>query len=105
MAFALRRHSRFPIFSPVRYERGNRDGVGTVTNLFPLCWRVSGSLPLMPGDVCAFKVRLPTKQWISVAAGKVRWVRGEEYGIETLVMNTESQETLNTYLHERIKAL
>ena len=40
-----------------------------------------------------------------MAAGKVRWVRGEEYGIETLVMNTESQETLNTYLHERIKAL
>lgn len=105
MPFALRHHSRFPVFSPVRYERGDRDGVGTVTNISPLGWRISGSLSLMPGDVCALTVRLPTKRWVSVAAGKVRWVRGDECGIETLVMSDESHEILNAYLHERIKAL
>jgi len=76
MPFALRYHSRFPVFTTVRYESGNREGYGTVMNVSPLGWRVSGSLPLEPGDVCALTVRLPTKKWVSVAAGKVRWVRG-----------------------------
>ena len=35
----------------------------------------------------------------------VRWVRGEEAGIETLVMNEESEARLNTYILERVKAL
>jgi hypothetical protein len=51
------------------------------------------------------KVRLTVGKWIAVAAGKVRWVRGDECGIETLVMNTESEDALNAYLQERIKAL
>jgi hypothetical protein len=40
-----------------------------------------------------------------VAAGKVRWVQGEEAGIETLVMNKESEARLNAYILERIKGL
>lgn len=78
------------------YESANREGYGTVMNVSTLGWRVSGSLLLEPGDVCALKVKLPTKIWVSVAAGKVRWVRGDEAGafgeagIETLVMNEDT---------------
>jgi hypothetical protein len=102
---ALRHHYRFPVFGPVKYESASREGHGTVMNLSSLGWRVSGSLLLEAGDVCALKVKLPTKTWISVTTGKVRWVRGEEFGVETLVMNEESQERLNAYILERIKAL
>lgn len=105
MAFALRLHYRFPVFSPVRYEHANRDGHGTVTNLSSRGWRIHGTLPLQPGDVCSMKVRLAARQWIPVAAVKVRWVCDEECGVETLVINDVAQAQLNNYIHERVKAL
>ena len=103
--FALRHHYRFPVFGRVQYEHANREGYGTVMNVSSIGWRVSGSLSLEPGNVCTLIVKLPTKPWISVAAGKVRWTRGEEAGIETLVMSEESETRLNEYILERIKAL
>lgn len=51
------------------------------------------------------KIRLTARNWVAISAGIVRWVRGEEYGIETLVMTDESQEQLSDYIQERIKAL
>jgi len=43
-------------------------------------------------------VNLSIDQRVYVAAGIVRWVRGEEYGVETLVMDVESQEDVEDYL-------
>lgn len=105
MPFTLRHHSRFPIFSPMRYEVRLRDGYGTVTNLSPRGWRIHGDVPMKLGDVCSMKIRLTARNWVAISAGIVRWVRGEEYGIETLVMTDESQEQLSDYIQERIKAL
>jgi hypothetical protein len=48
---------------------------------------------------------LPTNQPIAVLAGVVRWVRGEDFGIETLAMNKTAHARLNTYIQERIQAL
>lgn len=105
MPYVFRPHRRFPIFSPARYEIRHGEGYGTITNLSSSGWRLHGSLPTKPGDVCSMKIRLAVGKWIAVAAGKVRWVRGDECGIETLIMSTESQTVLNAYLHDRIKAL
>lgn len=105
MPYVFRPHRRFPLFSPVRYQIQHREGYGTITNLSRNGWRLHGTLPARQGDVCSLKVRLAAQKWIAVAAGKVRWVRGDECGIETLVMNTESEAELNAYLQERIKAL
>jgi len=105
MSYVFRPHRRFPLFSPVRYEVQYREGHGTIMNLSRDGWRLHGNLPVKPGDVCSMKVRLAARKWIVVAAGKVRWVRGDECGIETLVMDTESEDALNTYLQERIKFL
>ena len=103
--FALRQHYRFPLFGQMQYQHVNREGYGTVTNVSSIGWRVCGSLMLERGDVCTLIIQLPTKTWISVAAGKVRWVQGEEAGIETLVINEESEARLNAYILERIKTL
>lgn len=105
MPFALRYHYRFPVFSLVKYERGNEIGYGSVTNLSSLGWRISGSLPVEPGDMCTLMIKLPTTQWVSVTQGKVRWVCGQECGIETLVIDTTSQARLNAYIQARLKAL
>jgi hypothetical protein len=47
-------------------------------------------------------VTLPTQTQVYVAAGIIRWVRGEDYGLETLVMDDESRMDLYGYLSERI---
>ena len=105
MPFAQRYHYRFPVFVPVRYERGEGTGCGSVTNLSQQGWRLSGSLPLKLGDCCSLNVRLPTMKVVSVVEGKVRWVCGEECGIETVAMDPKSQERLNAYIQDRIRAL
>jgi len=74
------------------------EGHGTVWNLSLTGWRFSGNLPLRIGEVYSLTVTLPPYQLIHVAAGIVRWVRGEEYGVETLVIDDESREEMEEYL-------
>ena len=38
-----------------------------------------------------------------MAAGIVRWMRGEEYGVETLVMDDESREDMEQYVWQRLQ--
>lgn len=105
MPFILRPYRRFPVVCPVTYEHWFREGEGIIWNLSPMGWRLSGNLSLEPGDVCSLHMTLPTNTRISVAAGIVRWVRGEEFGLETLVMDGTAQARLGTYIQERMKAL
>jgi hypothetical protein len=103
MAFVLRPYHRFPVVCAVIYEHWFREGEGIVWNLSPTGWRLSGTLPLERGAVCSLRMTLPTNQPLAVAAGIVRWVRGEEFGLETLVMDEEAQACLTTYIQERMK--
>ena len=36
-----------------------------------------------------------------MAAGIVRWVQGEEFGVETLVIDNESREDVEEFLWQR----
>ena len=83
------------------YQTGLFEGHGTVWNLSLTGWRFSGDLPLRIGEVCSLTVNLSIDQHIYVAAGVVRWVQGEEYGVETLVIDDESREDLDEYLNAR----
>ena len=71
-------------------------------NLSRSGWRLSGSLPLQIRDVCSLNVALPNNKHIVVAAGIVRWVRGEEFWIEPLVMDGKAQAHLGSYIRERM---
>jgi hypothetical protein len=62
------------------------------------CRRFSGNLPLRIWEVCSLTVTLLFQPSLYVAAGIVRWVRGEEYGVETLVLDDESRDDLEDYL-------
>lgn len=105
MAFVVRPYRRFPIVCPVTYEHGWREGEGIVWNLSPTGWRLSGDLPLERGDVCSLRVTLLPNKPVSVAAGIVRWVRGQEFGLETLVMDGKAQAHIGKYIRERMKEL
>ena len=105
MHFIVRPYRRFPVVCDVSYEHGFHEGHGTVWNLSRTGWRISGTLTLRPGDVCSLRVVLSTHKPISVAAGVVRWVRGEDYGIETLVLDNNAQIQLGKYLQARIMEL
>jgi hypothetical protein len=64
-------------------------------------WRISGNIPLERGDVCSLQLILPTKKQVSVSAAIVRWVRGEEYGLETLVIDGKAEAHLGQYIKGR----
>ena len=53
--------------------------------------------------MCSLTVKLTSQLRLYVAAGIVRWVRGEEYGVETLVMDDESREDLEQYICQRVE--
>jgi hypothetical protein len=103
MPFLIRPSRRFPVCCPVTYQCGLFEGHGTVWNVSLTGWRFSGNLPLRIGEVCSLTVNLPTQETISVAAGSVRWVRGEEYGVETLVIDDESREDLEQHICQRVE--
>jgi len=103
MRFSIRPFRRFPVYCPVTYQCGLFEGHGTVWNLSLAGWRFSGNLPLRVGEVCSLTVNLPTQQRTYIAAGIVRWVRGEECGVETLVIDDESREEMEQYLWQRVK--
>lgn len=105
MAFVIRPYHRLSAGCPVSYERLFEEGEGTVWDLSPTGLRLSGTLPLRVGDVCSLKVKLPTKMSISILAGIVRWVRGDDYGVQTLVMEKSAQVKLNAYIRDRMNTV
>jgi len=90
-------------FRPAKGEVKKPTNHGTVWNLSLTGWRFSGNLPLRIGEVCSLTVNLSSHPRLYVAAGIVRWVRGEEYGVETLVMDDESREEMEQYICQRVE--
>jgi hypothetical protein len=103
MPFLIRPSRRFPECCPVTYQCGLFEGHGTVWNLSLTGWRFSGDLPLRIGEVCSLTVNLPTQPRLYVVVGIVRWMRGEEYGVETLEMDDESREEMEQYICQRVE--
>ena len=52
--------------------------------------------------MCSLTVILPPYQPIYVAAGIVRWARGEDFGVETFVIDEDSEKDLEEYLCQRL---
>jgi hypothetical protein len=104
MPFLIRPSRRFPVYCPVTYQCGLFEGHGTIWNLSLRGWRFSDNLPLRIGEICSLTVTLPTQDTLYVMAASVHWVqRGEEYGVETLVMDDESREDMEQYICQRVE--
>ena len=105
MPFIIRPDRRFPVVIPATYENWSQEGQGVIWNLSSSGWRLSADLPLVIGDICSLSMTLPTNKQVVVRAGLGRWIRGKEFGLETLAMNKMSKARLSIYIQERIKTL
>ena len=105
MPFVIRPYRRFPVVCSVTYEHWFQEGEGFVWNLSATGWRMSGNLLLQPKDICSVNLTLPTKKPLFITAGIVRWVSGQDYGIETLVMEGKAQTRLGEYICEQMQSL
>jgi len=105
MPFVIRPYRRLPMMTSVTYEHMFEDGEGIVWNLSPTGLRLSGTLPLAIGNVCSLRVKLAKNTHVSILAGVVRWIRGGELGIETLLMEKKSKSRLDAYIRDRMSML
>jgi hypothetical protein len=62
--------------------------------------RLSGDVPLRVGQTCPLTVHFPNQLSLFVAGAIVRWVRGQEYGMETLVVDTQTQSRVEQLVHQ-----
>ena len=99
MPFTLRPNRRSPVHCSVTYHAGPFQGQGTVWNFSLNGWKLSGDVPLQVGQTCSLTVNLPNQESIVVATAIVRWVRGQEYGVETLVVEKQTQSRLEHLLN------
>lgn len=91
MPFMLRPYRRFPVHCFLSYSCGPFKGIGTVWNISITGWRLSGDLPLRTGENCSLTVSLPNEQTILVEEAVVRWVRENEYGLETKTLDRHAR--------------
>jgi PilZ domain len=90
MPFTLRLYQRFPVYCSASYHAGLFQGQGTVWNFSLSGWKLSGDVPLQVGQMCSLTVNLPIEESIVVDAAIVRWVRGQEFGLETLAIEKQT---------------
>ncbi len=94
MPFSIRPYQRFPVQCAVTYHAGPFQGQGTVWNLSCTGWRLSGDLPMRPGETLSLVVTLPNEQCIKILQAVVRWSRGEESAIETVMIEPHTHARL-----------
>jgi PilZ domain len=94
MPCTVRPFRRFPVCCPVTYHAALSEGRGTIWNVSLNGWRLVGqSFPMT--------VTLPNQRHIFVAAAVVRWMRSNEYGIETVVTDNLSQGHVARYIRQQ----
>jgi len=94
MPFVIRPFRRFPVQCAVTYNAGMFQGEATVWNFSLSGWKLSGDAPLQVGQTCSLTANLPIDERIVVAAAIVRWVRGQEFGLETLAVEKQTHSRM-----------
>jgi hypothetical protein len=102
MAFLVRPYRRFPLCCSVTYSLGLCKGHGIVWNFSLSGWRLSGNLPLRVGETCSLSIHLPDQPIRFVARATVRWVRGQEYGVESMNVEKQTYARLSKYVERLV---
>ena len=103
MPFSIRHYRRFPAQCPVTYNAGSFQGQGTVWNLSCTGWRLSGDLPMRPGETLSLTVTLPNQQRIEIHEAVVRWSRGREFAVEKLAIEPHTSARLQHYVKRLVQ--
>lgn len=105
MPFLIRPFRRFPVHCSVTYNAGSFQGQGTVWNLSLNGLRLSGDLPMRPGETVSLTVTLPNEQRIEVPEAVVRWSRGEEFAVENVSIERHTQARLRHYVKSLVQSI
>ena len=103
MPFSIRPFRRFPVQCSVTYNAGPFQGQGTVWNLSCAGWRLSGDMPMRPGETLSLTVTLPNEQRIEVLEAVVRWSRGQEFAVENLAIKPHTRARLQHYVNRLVQ--
>ena len=104
MPFSIRPYRRFPVQCSVLYNAGPFQGQGTVWNLSTTGWRLSGNLPMRPGETLSLTVTLPNEQRIEVSEAVVRWSRGQEFAVENVTIEPRTHARLQHYVKRLVQS-
>ena len=66
-------------------------------------WRLSGDLPMRPGEPLSLTVTLPNDQRIEVPQAVVRWSRGNEFAVESVDVPRQTQARLGHYIQRLVQ--
>ena len=103
MPFSLRLYQRFPVYCSVTYHAGLIQGRGTVWNFSLSGWKLSGDVPVHVGQTCSLTAYLPIEGSIVVTAAIVRWVRGQEFGLETLAIEKQTHRRVEQVIKRLVE--
>jgi hypothetical protein len=103
MPFTIRPYRCFLVHCAVTYNAGPFQGQGTVWNLSCIGWRLSGDLPMRPGEALSLSVTLPNEQRIEIPETVVRWSRGQEFAVENVVIEQHTHARLRHYVKRLVQ--
>jgi len=103
MTLSVRPYHRFPVQCAVTYNAGPFQGQDTVWNFSCTGWRLSGDLPMRPGETLSLTVTLPNEQRIEVPEAVVRWLRGQEFAVENVEIEPHTHARLRHYVKRLVQ--
>ena len=98
MPFTIRPFRRFPVQCAVTYHAGPFQDQGTAWNVSCTGWRLSGDLPMRPGEPLSLTVTLPNEPRIEIPEAVVRWSRGQEFAVENVKIEQHTKARLQHYV-------
>ncbi len=103
MPFTLCPYRRFPLQCAVTYHAGPFHGQGTIWNLSYTGWRLSGNLPMRPGERVSLTVTLPNEQLIEESEALVRWSKRQEFAVENMLIELHTSARLQHYVKRLVQ--
>ncbi len=102
MPFVFRPYRRLSVCCPMIYDTGPFQGHGIVGNLSSCGSRLSGGLPMCPGESLSLTVTFPNAQRIHIPKAVVRWPRGQEFAVETDSIERQAQDRLGHFVRRLV---
>ena len=94
-----RTYHRFPLHYPVIFGGAPFVGEGILNNLSLMGCSILSDREVLCGSQVRVSVLLPNQtQALSIDLGTVKWVQGEEFGVEFLRLPLEARKRLNNAL-------
>lgn len=99
----VRGSSRLPVRWPMRYGNATFLAEGTVLDLTARGWRLSGTMPVVPGMRLTVQVSVPERSTLlRVQRATVLWVKEHEFAIDVQDLEPIDQAWVTEYLHYKL---